>query len=105
VKSERAPLCVAPRRTGAGHCDDLRQELSLVPQLTVSQNVLLGHEPSLAGWIDRRELRHAAVRRVRDAGLDIDPDERVDRLIGVAATRARETGQRVDLCSRIPEAA
>src|SRR5690606_7114238 len=33
------------------------QELSLVPDLSVAENVWLGHEPMRLGGVDRRELR------------------------------------------------
>jgi ribose transport system ATP-binding protein len=56
------------------------QELSLVPQLTVAENILLGHEPSRAGIIHRAALREAAKRSLEEVGLAIDPDRRVDRL-------------------------
>ena len=37
------------------------QELSLLPNLTVAENILLGHEPRRAGWrIDFRKLRKQA---------------------------------------------
>src|SRR5205807_3693816 len=68
------------------------QELSLVPQLTVAENILLGHEPSRAGWIDRRRLEADARQSLRDAGLDIDPQRRVDRL-GIAEQQMVEVAK------------
>ena len=59
------------------------QELSLVSQLTVAENILLGCEPSRAGWIDRTRLKDEATRCLQDAGVAIDPHRRVDRL-GIA---------------------
>src|SRR5207249_3294737 len=56
------------------------QELSLVPQLSVAENILLGHEPARAGWIDRRALGDAARRSIEDVGITLDLDRRVDRL-------------------------
>jgi ribose transport system ATP-binding protein len=56
------------------------QELSLVPQLSVADNILLGHEPSRAGWIDRRRLRDDARRSLDEVGIDLDPARRIDRL-------------------------
>ena len=54
------------------------QEFSLIPTLTVAQNIFLGHEPRAAGGlIDDR----ASVRRARELfaemGEDIDPDARM----------------------------
>ncbi len=37
------------------------QELSLVPHLSVEENILLGSEPRQWGWIDRKERRRRAV--------------------------------------------
>src|SRR5262245_51664822 len=68
------------------------QELSLVPQLTVAENILLGHEPSRAGVIDRAALREAARRSLADVGLDLDPDRRVDRL-GIAEQQMVEVAK------------
>jgi inositol transport system ATP-binding protein len=50
----------------------IHQELTPIPDLTVAENILLGHEPAarLLGWIDRRALRSEA-RRLLDL-LQID---------------------------------
>jgi ribose transport system ATP-binding protein len=68
------------------------QELSLVPQLTVAENILLGHEPSRAGVIHRAKLRESARRALQDVGLDVDPDRRVDRL-GIAEQQMVEVAK------------
>jgi ribose transport system ATP-binding protein len=68
------------------------QELSLVPQLTVADNILLGHEPSRAGWIDGGRLRDAARRALEDVGLAIDSDRRLDRL-GIAEQQMVEVAK------------
>ncbi len=43
----------------------IHQELSLAPNLTVAENIFLGHEPSRWGLVDRPQLNHAA-ERMRD---------------------------------------
>ncbi|GAA2108354.1 sugar ABC transporter ATP-binding protein [Actinomadura alba] len=51
------------------------QELSLLPQLTVADNLCMGAFPSRAGVVDRRRQRKAAAAmldRVGLAGLDLD---------------------------------
>ncbi|OLD14920.1 MAG: sugar ABC transporter ATP-binding protein, partial [Acidobacteria bacterium 13_1_40CM_3_65_5] len=68
------------------------QELSLVPQLTVAENILLGHEPSRAGVIDRAAMRDAARRSLAEVGLDLDPDRRLDRL-GIAEQQMVEVAK------------
>src|SRR5262245_5542361 len=67
----------SPRDAQARGVATIYQELSLVPQLTVAENILLGHEPSRAGVIDRSALRDAARRSLAEVGLDLDPDRGV----------------------------
>lgn len=58
----------------------IQQELSLVPALTVAENIALGAEPAWKGVIDRRRLRERAVRLLADLGEAIDPDVPVESL-------------------------
>ncbi len=87
-----AVAIASPRDAQSLGIATIYQELSLVPQLTVAENILLGHEPSRAGVIDRRALREAARRCLEEVGLSIDPDRRVDRL-GVAAQQMVEVAK------------
>ena len=48
------------------------QEVTLVPRLTVAENVFLGAEPRRAGFIDRGSLRDRFDRLVADAGFDLE---------------------------------
>ena len=82
----------SPRDAQAIGIATIYQELSLVPQLTVAENILLGHEPSRAGWIDRRRLLDGARRSLADTGLAIDPHRRVDRL-GIAEQQMVEVAK------------
>jgi ribose transport system ATP-binding protein len=88
----RAATIASPRDAQALGIATIYQELSLVPQLTVAENILLGHEPSRAGVIDRRALGEAARRSLEEVGLSIDPDRRVDRL-GVAEQQMVEVAK------------
>ena len=58
------------------------QERSVVPELTVAQNIMLGHEPTagLPGLIDRRALRESAERIWTLLGSPADIDDRVGDL-------------------------
>ena len=56
------------------------QEFSLVPTLTVAENLLLGSEPSARGFIDRRTLRADAERLLRDLGFPLRPSQQVSQL-------------------------
>src|SRR5438093_9580297 len=82
----------SPRDAQALGIATIYQELSLVPQLTVAENILLGHEPARAGIIDRGKLRAAARRALREVGLEIDPNRRVDRL-GIAEQQMVEVAK------------
>jgi ABC-type sugar transport system ATPase subunit len=57
------------------------QDLSLVPQLSVGENVLLGRWPTTRWRTVAWEELHAAARRhLGRIGLDVDPRRRVDEL-------------------------
>ncbi|MBS0447930.1 MAG: sugar ABC transporter ATP-binding protein [Proteobacteria bacterium] len=57
------------------------QELSLVPTLTVAENLLLERLPSRLGFIRRDALRASALKHMAALGLhDIDPDRPVGSL-------------------------
>jgi ABC-type sugar transport system ATPase subunit len=50
----------------------IAQEPSIVPQLTVAENVLLGDEPRRAGFVDRRALGRRFRVLAKDAGFELD---------------------------------
>jgi ABC-type sugar transport system ATPase subunit len=57
------------------------QDLSLVPQLTVGENVLLGRWPTTRwGTVAWEELHATARRHLGRIGLEVDPRRRVDAL-------------------------
>ena len=56
------------------------QELHLVPEMTVAENLFLGHLPRRLGWVNRGELTRAARRQLELIGETIDPDTKVGRL-------------------------
>jgi L-arabinose transport system ATP-binding protein len=56
------------------------QELHLVPEMTVAENLFLGHLPARLGFVNRRDLHAAARRQLELVGEAIDPDTRVGRL-------------------------
>jgi ribose transport system ATP-binding protein len=58
----------------------IHQELNLVDQLTVAENLFLGHEPVRHGLIDGRRLRREAVELLGRLGSALDPDLRVGTL-------------------------
>ncbi len=56
------------------------QELHLVPQLSVADNLFLGHLPARGGIVDRRTLRDNTIEQLRRFGEDINPHTLVARL-------------------------
>jgi ABC-type sugar transport system ATPase subunit len=60
----------------------VHQELSLLPELTVAENILLGREPPgrISGFISRRTAEAEARRHLEDCGITIDPTVKLERL-------------------------
>lgn len=57
------------------------QELSLLPNLTIAENMFLGREPTTAfGGVDRERMRREAGRALAALGLALDPGTLVSRL-------------------------
>ncbi|MBI4626793.1 MAG: L-arabinose ABC transporter ATP-binding protein AraG [Verrucomicrobia bacterium] len=56
------------------------QELHLVPEMSVAENLFLGHLPRRLGLVNRRELAAAARRQLELVGEAIDPDTKLGRL-------------------------
>lgn len=54
------------------------QELSLIPSMTVADNLLLGRLPKKAGFVDLKATSHIAREMLARVGLDIAPE----RLVG-----------------------
>ncbi|MBM3808506.1 MAG: sugar ABC transporter ATP-binding protein [Acidimicrobiia bacterium] len=75
------PVDIAgPRDARALGIRVIHQELSLVPSLSVAENIFLGAAPSRFGVIDWASLRARAIRLLSDLGVAIDPDAPVNRL-------------------------
>ena len=58
----------------------IHQELHLVPEMSVAENLFLGHLPARFGLIKRGELRHQALQLLKGLADEIDPQEKVARL-------------------------
>src|SRR5579863_1375348 len=58
----------------------VHQAFTLVPNLTVMENIILGSEPSKSGIIDRAEARRQVQELVRQVGLDLDLDTMAEDL-------------------------
>ena len=58
----------------------IHQELHLVPEMTVAENLFLGHLPARFGLINRSALRQNALELLKGLADEIDPQEKVARL-------------------------
>jgi ribose transport system ATP-binding protein len=58
----------------------IQQELSLVPALSVAENIALGRAPAHWGVVDRQSLRESALGLLGELGETIDPDAAVESL-------------------------
>jgi ABC-type sugar transport system ATPase subunit len=58
----------------------VHQELSLVPEMTVAENISLGFTPTNSGLIDKRELKKVAREALDEINVRVDLDEPVVRL-------------------------
>ncbi|MBS1715625.1 MAG: L-arabinose ABC transporter ATP-binding protein AraG [Armatimonadetes bacterium] len=56
------------------------QELHLVPDLTVAENLYLGHFPAHGGWVDRSRLRKDCLAMLEELSLEVRPEDRVGDL-------------------------
>ena len=56
------------------------QELHLVPEMSVAENLFLGHLPSRFGIVDRSQLAADARRQLELIGEDISPDAKLGDL-------------------------
>ena len=69
---------IEARQCGIGM---IYQEFSLIPTLTVAENIFLTREPKGFGkLIDDRKVKSEAVKILEDLGVFIDPDKRVQKL-------------------------
>lgn len=58
----------------------VHQELSLIPEMTVAENILLGSTPTQAGFIKKGELKEIAADALKEINVSVDLDEPVARL-------------------------
>ncbi|HEY9593798.1 MAG TPA: ABC transporter ATP-binding protein [Spirochaetia bacterium] len=75
---------VSPREAIAAGLGMVHQHFMLVPPLTVTQNIVLGHEPTVAGHVLYSRARRIVQDISRRYGLEVDPDAKVESLsVGV----------------------
>jgi ribose transport system ATP-binding protein len=70
-----------PRKALAAGISTVFQELSLLPNMTIAENLFLGREPTgRFGGIDRRRMREETKGALARLGLTLDPDTLVSEL-------------------------
>jgi L-arabinose transport system ATP-binding protein len=70
----------SPRESQAAGIAIIHQELHLAPELSVTENLLLGRMPARSGFIQRNTARATARRLIERLGEDVDPDAKVRTL-------------------------
>jgi ABC-type sugar transport system ATPase subunit len=75
-----ASIIFTPASARAAGIALVHQELSLVPTLSVAENICLGSLPTKRGLVLGRETRRQAARVLARLGAQIDADELVSRL-------------------------
>lgn len=82
MRIDGQPLSLSsPREAEANGIVIMHQELSLVPEMTVAENVMLGHEPVWKSiFIDRKSLREKAKSVLSRFGFTLDVDKPVKDL-------------------------
>lgn len=72
------------------------QELSLVPSLTVAENICLGRLPTrgFGRWVDWDRMRRRAIQTLEELGLELDPNATV-RSLSVAEQQLVEIAKAI----------
>jgi len=58
----------------------VHQELSLVPEMTGAENIMLGAFPTRLGFTDGKKMKRIAAEAIREIGVQVDLDEPIVRL-------------------------
>jgi L-arabinose transport system ATP-binding protein len=90
----------SPRDSQAAGIAIIHQELHLAPDLSVTENLLLGRMPTRMGIIDRRAARERAQAILTRLGEDIDPDAKV-RTLPIGKRQMIEIGKALARDARI----
>ena len=59
----------------------IHQEFNLAEDLSIAQNIFLGHEKKRGWFLDDDAMRKGAAAVLHEVGLEVDPDTKVRRLI------------------------
>jgi ABC-type sugar transport system ATPase subunit len=102
VRLDGTPVAFAsPRAARAAGISTVYQELSVIPELSVAENIFLGHEPAgRLGGIDRRRLAAEARAIAERYHLQLDPNAAVERL-SVAQRQRVELARALAVSARV----
>ena len=77
------------------------QDLNLIPKLTVTQNIFLGHEPRTnRGTLDKKRMYRDAQKLIDDLGISFPARSRVDDL-GISLQQLTATARALSLNGKI----
>lgn len=68
------------RESAAAGIEIIYQELEVAPNLTVAENIFLGHEPRRSGLIDYEKMTMDSSDILKRLNIDINPNEKVEEL-------------------------
>lgn len=74
------PLETGAKNSIAAGISLVHQELSLVPEMTVAENIVLGYAPTRFGFTKSNELEAIAAEALEEIGVSVDLNERISRL-------------------------
>lgn len=81
IRIQGRPVCPrSVREARALGISAVFQEFSLIPTLSITENLFLGDEPRRAGLLDRTTMRERARALLHELEFDLDPDMPVERL-------------------------
>jgi ribose transport system ATP-binding protein len=81
LKDGKPLILPSPREALTAGISTVFQELSLLPNLTIAENMFLGREPVLRGGsLDRRRMRAETASALAELDLKLDPDQLVSTL-------------------------
>ncbi|PLR76696.1 D-xylose ABC transporter ATP-binding protein [Bacillus sp. V3-13] len=78
----------------------IHQELSPVPQMTVAENIFLGREPSIGGWVNHKKLFENTKKLFDRLEIDINPKAKMDEL-SIANTQMVEIAKAISYNSKL----
>ncbi|TDB85685.1 sugar ABC transporter ATP-binding protein [Actinomadura sp. KC216] len=96
----RRHTALTPRRAHASGVSIVHQKRSLVPGLTIAENLLLGRLPTRFGAVSWRDARREAARALAELGIEI-PADRIASALDPAGQTLVEIAREVHRGTRI----